>query len=283
MVLATHNRRAPVLQTVGELMALPERPPVIVVDNGSTDGTAQAVRRTFPRVDVVALPRNRGAAARNVGVARSRSPYVAFSDDDSWWRPGALGRAAAHFDAAPRVGLLAARILVGDDHRRDPTCDVMAASPLPREPDLPGPAVRGFVACGAVVRRTAFLAVGGFDPLVFFLGEERTLAIDLASAGWGLAYVDDVVAVHHPQRVSRDDGARRRLHARNELLVAWMRRPVRVAVRQTARTVVTAVRDRDTARGAGSALRRCPDALAYRRPVPRWLERQLRCLEETPA
>jgi hypothetical protein len=49
-------------------------------------------------------------------------------------------------------------------------------SPLPRQPDLPGPPVLGFVACGAVVRRSAYLAVGGFSPVVFFLGEETLLA-----------------------------------------------------------------------------------------------------------
>ena len=56
----------------------------------------------------------------------------------------------------------------------------------------------GFLACGAVVRREAYLAAGGFDDVVFFMGEEERLALDLATLGWGLAYVDEVVAHHHP-------------------------------------------------------------------------------------
>ena len=69
VVMITRDRRENVLASLDRLLGLPERPPVVVVDNASTDGTADAVRRRHPSVDVVALPRNLGAAARTVGVA----------------------------------------------------------------------------------------------------------------------------------------------------------------------------------------------------------------------
>src|SRR3954447_17132804 len=94
VVVITHQRCAEALAAVGRLVELPERPPVVLVDNGSTDGTADAVRARCPSVDVVALPRNLGAVGRNVGVRRLTTPYVAFCDDDTWWDPGALRRAA---------------------------------------------------------------------------------------------------------------------------------------------------------------------------------------------
>jgi GT2 family glycosyltransferase len=268
-----------VLRTIGRLQELPERPPVILVDNGSSDGTPDAVAERFPEVEVARLPRNLGAVARNTGVARARTPLVAFADDDSWWQPGALARAAEHFAACPRLGLLAARVLVGDSLRLDPTSAFMGASPLPRPPDLPGPAVLGFLACGAVVRRSAFLAAGGFSRVLFFLGEEAALAYDLAGAGWGVAYTDDVVAEHHPAGITRESAARRRLHQRNDLLTAWLRRPLPVAAARTWRSAARARRD-GAARGALlDALRRLPDVAAYRRPVPPWLEVQLLSLE----
>jgi GT2 family glycosyltransferase len=168
--------------------------PVILVDNGSHDGTPDLVRSHFPGVEVVELGTNRGSVARNVGVERARTPYVAFADDDSWWAPGALERAADVLDEHPRLAVLAARMLVGVQERPDPICAMMRDSPLGRPDDLPGPSVLGFLACGAVVRREAYLAGGGFDDVVFFMGEEERLALDLAALGWGLAYVDEVVA-----------------------------------------------------------------------------------------
>jgi GT2 family glycosyltransferase len=152
-----------------------------VVDNASSDDTAEAVRRRYPEVEMIPLNENLGAAGRNVGAQAVDTPYVAFSDDDSWWAPGALSRAADLFDAHPRLGLLAAHILVGSEEREDSTCAEMAASPLPAEPDLPGVPVLGFLGCAAVVRRSAYLEVGGFEPRLLIGDEEQLLAADLAS------------------------------------------------------------------------------------------------------
>ena len=113
VTMITRDRRDTTLAALGQLLALPEQPPITVIDNGSRDGTVEAVRAAWPTVEVVALTSNLGAAARTIGVPRSRSPYVAFSDDDSWWAPGALALAAATLDAHPELGLLAARVLVG--------------------------------------------------------------------------------------------------------------------------------------------------------------------------
>src|SRR4029453_17895096 len=168
--------------------------------------------------------------ARNMGGERARTPYAAFADDDSWWSEGALARAAATFDASPRLAVLAAQALVGGDGTPDPICALMATSPLGQDADLPGPSVLGFLACAAVVRRDAYLAAEGFDDVVFFMGEEERLALDLAAMGWGLAYVEDVVAHHHPSP-ERDRVARAARAARNELLTAVMRRPWPVVVR----------------------------------------------------
>ena len=101
VVVITRNRRERLVRTLSHLTDLPERPPVVVVDNASDDGTPDVVRARFPHVRVGALPANHGALARTVGVRAATTPYVAFSDDDSWWAAGALLRAADHFDAAP--------------------------------------------------------------------------------------------------------------------------------------------------------------------------------------
>ncbi|MDX6333680.1 MAG: hypothetical protein QOG05_1020, partial [Streptosporangiaceae bacterium] len=228
VVIATRNRGAELCRTLERLTHLPERPPVIVVDNGSQDGTAATVRSRFPGTELIALRRNRGAWARNLGVLRARTPLIALADDDSWWAPGALAAAAAVLAASPRVGLLAARILVGPDRVPDEVNAVMAASPLPSD-GLPGPRVMGFLGCGAVVRREAYLEVGGFSRLLFIGGEEQLLAYDLAAAGWAACYLPDIVAYHHPS-ASRQPATRRSPDARTRARVAWLRRPLRRAL-----------------------------------------------------
>ena len=94
VAIATRERRAELEGVLERLLGLPERPPVVVADNGSRDGTPAAIRARFPAVEVIELGENRGAGARNAAVAALGTPYVAFSDDDSWWAPDALSRAA---------------------------------------------------------------------------------------------------------------------------------------------------------------------------------------------
>ena len=124
--------------------------------------------------------------------------------------------------AHPRLALLNARIAVGPTEWLDTVCDEMSASPLGTPPDLPGPALLGFVACAAMVRTEAFEAVGGFDPVIRFPGEEERLALDLAAAGWEVSYVDEVTVHHHPSP-RRDEPQRRQAGVRrSRLLTAVM-------------------------------------------------------------
>ncbi|BBL81012.1 glycosyl transferase [Rubrobacter xylanophilus] len=277
VVVATRDRRDELLRTVYHLLTLPERPHVVVVDNASSDGTPEALSRLFPEVEVVALSENLAAAGRTVGVRLCSTPYVAFADDDSWWEPGSLRRAADLLDAHPRTGLLAGRVLLGPAGREDPVCRLMAGSPLPGDPDLPGPAVLGFVACAAVVRREAYLEAGGFERRLFW-GEEELLAADMAAAGWGLCYVPELVARHHPSPL-RDARANRRRAVRNALLTGWLRRPVPVALGRSLRVLRSSLRDPDARAGLAAALAGLPWALRGRRPLPPPVEAGFRLLE----
>jgi GT2 family glycosyltransferase len=275
VVVATRDRRASLLRTLGRLAALPEAPPVVVVDNASTDGTADAVRAARPAVRVLEPGANLGAGARTLGAVAAASPYVAFCDDDSWWAPGALPLAAELLDAHPGVALVAARVLVGPGGRVDPTCEAMAHGPLRAGEPLPGPPVLGFVACGAVVRRSAFLAAGGFEPRLGVGGEEELLALDLAAAGWRSVYADGVVAHHHPAAGPR--AGRDRVQLRNALWSAWLRRPWRRALRRSAGLLAAGGRAAPAA--LTEALRGLPWVLRSRRRLPADTERAARRLE----
>jgi len=276
IAVTTRNRREPLLGSLERLLALPQRPPVVVVDNASTDGTAEAVRERFPQVRVVRLEENRGAAARTTAAELLGTDVVAFADDDSWWAPDALDVIAEAFERHPRLGLVAGRVLVGDEQKLDPTCIAMRESPL-RDGSPLGPRVLGFVACGAAVRREAFLEVGGFEHRMGIGGEESLLSIDLASAGWELRYLDSAVAHHHPGGTG-SRGDRDAVMLRNDLWTAWLRRPASVAVAATARAAAR-VRERSARRALVAALGQLPWALRNRRAIPEPLERDLRLVE----
>ena len=279
VVVITWQRRDEALAAVQRLCELPEQPHVVLVDNGSTDGTADAVREQFPAVEVVALAENMGAVGRNIGVDRLRTPYVAFCDDDTWWEPGSLTRAADALDEHPRLALVNARIVVEPYGTDDPIVEELRDSPVPGPDWLPGPALGSFLAGATVVRRSAFQEAGGFSERLWLGGEEELLATDLLSAGWELCYLEDLV-VHHRASVLRDATVRRRVGLRNTLWFTWLRRPLGPAVRRTMFLARTVPRDRTSALAVWDAARGLPWLLSARRPRPSIVEARLAPLDE---
>lgn len=278
VVVITHNRAEELARSLERLSALPEQPHIVVVDNGSSDATGETARERFPNVELVTPGRNLGAAGRNLGVARTTTPYVAFCDDDTWWSPGSISRAADLLDAHPTLAVVTGHIVVEPTGEDDPICADMLESPLPRPAGLPGHPILSFLAGASVVRRRAFLDAGGFNPRLFLGGEEELLAADLASAGWAMAYVPEV-RVHHLASTARDPHLRRRHGIRNTLWFTWLRRPLGSALRRTVGLVRTLPRDRVSMAGLVDAVAGLPWVLRQRRVVPAWVEERLRLLD----
>ncbi len=279
VVVITHNRCAELDRALQRLAVLPEQPPVVVVDNGSTDGTADMVRTRHPDVRLLTPGRNLGAVGRNLGVAEVDTPYVAFCDDDTWYDPGALSTAADLLDAHPSLAVVTGSILVEPGGRLDDICEEMAASPLDAPVGLPGHPLLSFLAGVSTLRKEAFDRVGGFSERLWLGGEEELLAADLASAGWHMAYIPEVVA-HHQASRQRDPHLRRQHGIRNTLWFTWLRRPVPGALRRTARLLLRLPRDRVTLAGLGEAVSGLPWVLRERRVVPAHVEAGYRRLEE---
>jgi GT2 family glycosyltransferase len=279
VVVITYNRRQELDRTLHRLAELPEQPPVIVVDNASTDGTADMVRDGHPGVTLLTPGTNLGAVGRNLGVDLAETPYVAFCDDDTWYDAGALRRAADLLDAHADLAVVTASILVEPGGRLDAICTEMADSPLDRAPGLPGHPLLSFLAGVSIIRREAFLDAGGFSSRLWLGGEEELLASDIARAGWQMSYVPEVVAHHHASRL-RDSDLRRRHGIRNTLWFTWLRRPLPGAALRTARLLRRLPRDRVTAQGVGDAIRGLPWVVRERNPVPGHVERGYRQLED---
>ncbi|MDH2239406.1 glycosyltransferase [Pigmentiphaga sp. GD03639] len=265
VVVLTHDRCDEVLRTVGGLSALPDRVRRCVVDNGSRDGSADALRAAFPGVHVIEAGGNLGAAGRNLGVRWARTPYVAFCDDDTCWQPHSLDLAADILDRHPDIAVLCAQVQVGDDGRPDPACERMARSPLPSR-GMPGKALLGFLAGAAVMRTCAFLETGGYHPAFFIGAEEALMALDFAAAGWRMVYCPRIFTRHYPS-ARRDAPLRRQLLARNEIWTAWLRLPLAEAGRETLR-ILRGLRGTARLGVAWSALRGLLWIPGQRRVVP---------------
>lgn len=265
VVVLTYNRADQVLDTLARLTALPDRIHIVAVDNASADGTAERIAAEFPDVELVVAPDNLGAAGRNLGVARVKSEYVAFCDDDTWWHAGSLSRAVDLLDGAPRAGVLNARVVVGEHGATDETCERMRASPLPHD-GLPGPALIGFMAGACVFRTSVFRQTGGYEPRLFIGGEETLVSLDVLSAGHEIVYAHELILHHHPSPL-RDSAQRRKLLARNAAWVAWMRLPWREALMTTRDAFRTLRAEASLLRGLPELLRGIAWAAARRHVI----------------
>jgi GT2 family glycosyltransferase len=266
VVMLTYNRREEVLCNLAALSAAMPGVPIVLVDNCSADGTAQAVIERYPHVRTVRAPFNMGAAGRNLGVRACYTPYVAFCDDDTRWEPGALARAELLLDTWPDVAVISGKVLVGNERRVDPICELMAHSPLGKSTGWM-PLLLGFMAGACVVRVRAFLGAGGYNARFFLGAEEALLCLDLVTQGWQIVYADSVVTTHYPSSV-RDTGQRAWLLARNAIWTAWMRLPADCAWRETVAQLARGRRQGNLVRILGQTIRGMPWVWARRRVVP---------------
>jgi GT2 family glycosyltransferase len=253
VVVITHDRIDELSRSLDRLAELPERPPVIVIDNGSDPPVPGSLVERDDGWRLVRLPRNEGAAARNVGVQAASTPYVAFNDDDTWWESGSIDLAADLLDAHPAVAVVNARIVIEPAGIDDPICEELVGTPLHAEG-------------------------GGFERRLLIGGEEELLAIDLRMSGWQLVYLPEARIHHHPS-TARDPHLRRRQGIRNHLWLIWLRRPWRSALRRSWSLMRRSPRDLHTARAVGAALMGVPWVLRNRRCLPANLEQQQQLLD----
>jgi len=223
---------------------------VIVVDNASSDGTAQLLADDFPQASVITFARNTGFAG---GVAAAldhvRTPYLALLNNDAAADPYWLERSVAVLRADAAVAAVTAKLLLWgsgrinnagvvltrDGYGADRGLDERDGPPYDRAAE-----VFGFSGGAAVLRTDAVQGAGGVPALFFLYYEDTDLAWRLRLAGWHVCYLPDAVVRHrHAATSNRDSPMFAYYNERNRLLMLLRSAPAGFAVRQMVRFCVT--------------------------------------------
>ena len=213
ILISTYQRRDVLLDTLGRLQRLQKHVArsieIIVVDNASADGTADAVATNFADVKLIRLRRNEGACAKNHGLRVAGGELVLLLDDDSYPDARSLQQMCWHFAADASLGAAVFNVELPDGSRE---CSAY-------------PSV--VIGCGSGFRRQALLEVGGLPDDFFMQAEEYDLSLRLLDGGWHIRRFDDLLVQHRKTAAARVPTRTTRLDARNNLLLIARRFPRR--------------------------------------------------------
>lgn len=230
LVIVNYNTREDLRACLGSARRHLRDAAVVVVDNGSTDGSREMVREDFPQAVLVENPGNPGyAAACNRGIAATREPYVFILNSDVEFVADGLEGVLDYLDRHPEVGALGPMVLNSDGTtqmscRRFPSMlenavhaflgDLWPGNPCTRSYQMKGlcrdePCAVDWVSGAAMLlRREASRSVGGFDESYFMYVEDVDICWRLRKAGFEVVYDPSFRLVHHIGRTSSQQSVR---------------------------------------------------------------------------
>ncbi|MGK2877377.1 MAG: glycosyltransferase family 2 protein [Solirubrobacterales bacterium] len=205
-VVVTWNRWELTEACIEHLLASTIDVHVIVVDNGSEDGTPDKLAEQYPQVEVIKLETNCGyGAAANIGIEASTHEYVATVNSDAFVAPDYFELVYKVLSKDPKMGFAAGISIDPSTNKIDAAGAIFDAG-FRWSPYLNGAELEDVVIDQSVLaapppeamlyRREAFLGVGGYDTEIFAYGEDLELTLRLRGAGWGLAVVPEARDVH---------------------------------------------------------------------------------------
>lgn len=233
VVVVSFNTRDEVLRCLASLSTVALPLAVVVVDNASADGSAEAVRGAFPRIHVIENPANEGyAKANNRGWQATAAPFVLLLNSDTEVRPGAIETLLSALEARPEVAIVGPRTLGSEGRvqvssgtdltplrewrqrrrvlgvkRGDPRALALAEAHYSTEHE---PAwVSG--SC-LLIRRAVLEAVGGLDEDFFLYEEDVDLCVRVRRLGHRVLFDPRAEVVHHLGRSVAKEPAAARLH-----------------------------------------------------------------------
>jgi len=215
VIVANYNGEEHLARCLGSVAGSKLVTEVLLVDNGSRDGSLAMVRSGFPSVQILGQETNLGfAAANNLAAKRARGEALLLLNTDAWLEPQALEALFVRFEADPKLGLVAPRLRYPNGVRQfvwSPARGVIGEvlqrlrNPFEASSCVHGRLARGvallagrtwYTAACVLVRAAAYREVGGFDADFFMYFEDVDLCVRLEAAGWRLAQEPTAVATH---------------------------------------------------------------------------------------
>ncbi len=235
VVILTYNRKPCLELNLASLVNLQDEDlEIIVVDNGSEDGTQALVAREFPSVRLLRNDRNLGAVGRNLGLQAARGDIVVTLDDDVLGLADQDLAVLRDLFARPELGAVCFKVVHFSTGEVCNWCHHRRA-----EEDADSRFLTYEITEGAVAFRRAALAAAGLYPVEFFISHEGVdLAFRLMNAGYVVEYDSAVTVRHRHERAGRASWRRHYYDTRNLFWVAARNLPFFYAVKYLLRGVV---------------------------------------------
>lgn len=216
IVITTKNRKEELRAAIASALRQSGQPEVIVMDDGSTDGTAVMVRAEFPSVRLERSAESLGYIVQRNRAARLASGKIIFSldDDAEFSTPLVVEQTLRDFDAA-RIGAVAVPYLEPNKANR-----LMQSPPDNKDTWI----TDTFIGTAHALRRDLFLALGGYREPLVHQGEESDFCIRMLDAGW-LVRLGTADPIHHHESPKRDHRRMDFYGARNAILYVWQNVP----------------------------------------------------------
>ena len=214
VVIPTYNRKDMLGDAIRSAMAQSVPVEIIVLDDGSQDGTGEMVRSEFPDVRYENLGSGNGPSIlRNRGI-RMASCEICFPIDDDaiFTSPQTVEQTLIDFAEDKRVGAVGIPFI---NIRKDPAKTVLQRSA--------GPGIQvchAYVGCAHAVRRDVFLTVGGYREHFYYMGEEGDVCLRLLAAGY-VTRLGTADPMHHFESPSRVHARADFYGRRNDVLYVW--------------------------------------------------------------
>jgi GT2 family glycosyltransferase len=198
VVIVSYNTLAMTLACIDSIYSAYSEKEIFVVDNASTDNSAEEIKKHFPEVNLIVNSENRGfGAANNQALKECSGRYVIFLNPDTKVKPETLQNAVAFMDANRQIGLAGAKIL-----NPDGTIQESVSYRYPGEKYTSGETtnLQGKIACvlGAfMIARTELIkAIDVFDEDFFLYGEDQDLAWRIREKGYAIGYIENAEVFH---------------------------------------------------------------------------------------